>query len=301
VSRRRPLRVVAWNLLHGGGRRIPQLADAALAHEPDVCVLAESRAERAGEVLERLAAGGLVHTAVTDSPPRKNGILVAARHPFERLPPPAGPAYAQRWIALDLAGADLRVAAVHVPPKISIGVDAKAAFWDALLDFARAERDRPALIVGDLNTGAPFRDEHRATLYCADKFLELEPLGWVDAWRRFHGPARKEWTWASPRRPSYGYRLDHAFASPPLAERLLDCRYSHAERLKGISDHSILILEVAGGPPNRRTRRGPPLVQSLANPRWWLLPRLITQIVTFCAFGMPGIPCGPCARKESPS
>jgi exodeoxyribonuclease III len=243
-GRRAPLRVVAWNLLHGGGRRIPQLVAAALEHGPDVCVLAESRVERAGEVLERLAAGGLVHTAVTDSPPRKNGILVASRHPFARLPPPPGPGYAQRWIALDLPGADLRLAAVHVPPKISIGVDAKAAFWDTLLAFARAERDRPALIVGDLNTGAPYRDEHRATLYCADKFLELEPLGWVDAWRRFHGPRKKEWTWASPRRPSYGYRLDHAFASPPLAERLLDCRYSHAERLAGVSDHSILVVEL---------------------------------------------------------
>jgi exonuclease III len=240
-----PLRIVAWNLLHGGGRRIPRLVDALLAHAPDVCVLAESRVERVGEVLGLLAAGGLGHTAATESPPGKNGILVASRRPFERAPSPSGPGYAQRWLPLDLPDAALRLAAVHVPPKVSIGVDAKAAFWDALLGFARAERERPALIVGDLNTGAPFRDEHRATLYCADKFLHLERLGWVDAWRRFHGPTKKEWTWASPRRPSYGFRLDHAFASPPLAPRIVDCCYSHAERLAGISDHSVLIVDVA--------------------------------------------------------
>lgn len=258
-----PLRIAAWNLLHGGGRRIPRLVEALLAHAPDVCVLAESRVERAEEVLELLAAGGLGHTAVTDSPPRKNGILVASRRPFERAASPSGPGYAQRWLTLDLPEAELRLAAVHVPPKVSIGVDAKAAFWDTLLSFARAERERPALIVGDLNTGAPFRDEHRATLYCADKFLELEPLGWVDAWRRFHGPTKKEWTWASPRRPSYGFRLDHAFASPPLAPRLVECRYSHAERIAGLSDHSVLIVEVAPtrawqwtySPPGRQTGR----------------------------------------------
>jgi exonuclease III len=152
--------------------------------------------------------------------------------------------YAQRWLTLELRGMEL--VACHIPPKISIGVERKRAFWQTLLDYARSAATRPAMIVGDLNTGAPYRDEHRATLYCAEQFQELSGSGgWIDAWRWFHGPTRKEWSWAYPRRPSYGYRLDHAFCSPPLAGRLRACRYSHEERRAGISDHSILLVDLA--------------------------------------------------------
>ena len=41
-----------------------------------------------------------------------------------------------------------------------------------------------------------------------------------------------------------GFRLDHAFATPSLRSRITSCRYSHAERDAGISDHSIMIVEV---------------------------------------------------------
>jgi exodeoxyribonuclease-3 len=127
---------------------------------------------------------------------------------------------------------------------MSIGVQQKAAFWSTLLAYASQALDRPALIVGDLNTGAPYRDEHRATLYCADQFAELETLGWIDAWRHFHGPTRKEWSWVYPKRRTYGYRLDHAFCTPALVERLTSCRYSHREREARLSDHSLLLLDL---------------------------------------------------------
>jgi exodeoxyribonuclease III len=230
-------------LLHGGGRRIPQLAAALLAHTPDICVLAESRSSGTPALLELLEAGGLNHHRATDMPARKNGVLVASRMPLDLLPAPEGAAFARRWLRVRPAGQGFELVACHVPPKISIGEDAKRAFWTALLAYARTARDRPAMIAGDLNTGAPYRDEHRATLYSADQFLELAPLGWVDAWRRFHGPDRKEWSWVYPRRRSYGYRLDHAFCSPPLAGRLTGCRYSHDERDRGLSDHSLLLVD----------------------------------------------------------
>jgi exonuclease III len=83
-----------------------------------------------------------------------------------------------------------------------------------------------------------------ATLYSADQFQQLEALGWIDAWRRFHGPTKKEWSWVYPRWRAYGYRLDHAFVTPALGERLAACRYSHEEREARISDHSILIVDL---------------------------------------------------------
>jgi exodeoxyribonuclease III len=238
------MRLVTWNLLHGGGRRIPQLAAAVLAHEPDVCVLAESRASTSPALLGLLAAGGLTHHAATEMPPRKNGVLAASRVPIEAMPAPPGEIFGRRWLRLWLPREGFELVACHVPPKISIGEDAKRAFWATLLEYAQEARTRPAMIAGDLNTGAPYRDEHRATLYSADQFRELEPIGWVDAWRLFNGPDRKEWSWVYPRRRSYGYRLDHAFCSPPLAGRLTGCRYSHEEREQRLSDHSLLVVDL---------------------------------------------------------
>jgi len=40
------------------------------------------------------------------------------------------------------------------------------------------------------------------------------------------------------------FRIDHAFLSDGLAERAGPIRYSHEERLAGLSDHSPLILEL---------------------------------------------------------
>jgi exonuclease III len=40
------------------------------------------------------------------------------------------------------------------------------------------------------------------------------------------------------------WRIDHAFVSPPLADAVRSCRYSHAEREQGLSDHSMLINEI---------------------------------------------------------
>ena len=57
-----------------------------------------------------------------------------------------------------------------------------------------------------------------------------------------------------PRRRTYGYRLDHAFCTPPLAERLVACRYSHAEREAGVSDHSVMLIDLAA-PELRLTQR----------------------------------------------
>jgi len=41
-----------------------------------------------------------------------------------------------------------------------------------------------------------------------------------------------------------GFRLDHAFATPSLLPRVPGCRYSHREREAGISDHSIVVVEI---------------------------------------------------------
>jgi hypothetical protein len=57
------------------------------------------------------------------------------------------------------------------------------------------------------------------------------------------GGARREYTYTFPR-TGQAYRIDHALASPSLLPRIRDCRYSHRERDDGVSDHSLLLVEI---------------------------------------------------------
>jgi len=122
------------------------------------------------------------------------------------------------------------------PPNI-----AKVRFWNAVIRAAESRFDEPFLFVGDWNTGAHWIDETGKTLVCADQFLELAEIGWTDLWRHHH-PRTTEHTWFS--HWGNGFRLDHAFATPSLLPRVHSCRYSHAERDAGVSDHSIMLAEI---------------------------------------------------------
>ena len=128
---------------------------------------------------------------------------------------------------------------------------AKTRFWDAVLQEAESRLEEPFLFVGDWNTGTHRLDETGKTFVCAEHFGRLATLGWTDLWRH-HNPGITEYTWYSTLKGGArgnGFRLDHAFATPSLTPHVISCRYSHREREAGISDHSIVIVEIA--PPRR--------------------------------------------------
>jgi exonuclease III len=67
-----------------------------------------------------------------------------------------------------------------------------------------------------------------------------------------HNPGITEYTWYSTLKGGArgnGFRLDHALATPSLKTHIISCRYAHREREAGISNHSIVIVEIA--PPGR--------------------------------------------------
>jgi exonuclease III len=123
--------------------------------------------------------------------------------------------------------------------------EAKARFWNAVLEAAEARVHDPFLFIGDLNTGLRGIDENGKTFVCAEHFGRLSAL-WMDMWR-CHNPGMTEWTWYSKLKGGArgnGFRIDHCFAAPKIASRVRSCRYSHTEREAGISDHSIVIVDV---------------------------------------------------------
>lgn len=242
-------RVVAWNLMQGGGaRRTPGIVLALLEHGADVVVLSEWKWAMGGQMAAVLAEHGLGHQSIARLGDGEHGVMVAsrvelvgrdgvARHPGEA----ARNAARRRMVEVELVGLDLAVAAVHVPCE---GPGRTAVLAD-VLECARRRRDGSCLIVGDFNisarSGAVEMQPRGVEANGWRALGQLATLGYVDAWARGRAGA-EEATWVS--HEGRGYRIDHAWASQRCAARVVQCVYSHAEREAGLSDHSLIVVDV---------------------------------------------------------
>lgn len=230
------MRLVTWNIRAGGGTRLPRIAEALAVHHADVLVLTEYRSGEAGQRLRAvLRDQGYLWLSPVEPPGIRNGVLIASRtrpgsiaHVTEHVPEP--------WRMLTVTIDRVRVFGIYMP-----NLKAKIPYWEALIDASRPHSGRHALAIGDFNTCRAFVDEPGATDRTASFMDKILGVGFRDVWRdRF--PEGREFSWYSHR--GNGFRVDHAFASPRLALRIGDVRYSHVERAIGVSDHSALLLDI---------------------------------------------------------
>ena len=230
------MRLLAWNIRQGGGSRLARITDALTRHEADVLVLSEYRGgASATRLLGALNTLGYAYVTALAPPPRFNGVLVAARCPFleysgigSGLPEP------YRVVSVEFAA--FRLIGIYMPNLL-----AKIPYWEALISALKAKAGEHALAVGDFNTCRPYLDEAGATDKTAHYMDRIAEIGFCDLWRRRY-PAVRDYSWFSTK--GNGFRIDHAFLSDGLAARAGTIRYSHEERLAGISDHSPLIVEL---------------------------------------------------------
>jgi exonuclease III len=232
------VRLMTWNILHGGGgRRTPEIVLALLAHHPDILVLTEFRRDRGAAIRSVLADHALGHQLTTPQPEGKNGILLASRWPIspgdagDPLPTPG------RW--LDAKTAGIHVTGVHIPDD-SRPSD-KARFWQHLVSLARVRAHARWAVLGDVNSGRPNLDEEGRTLGSAPLLGTFCTLGMVDAWRQLH-PESREGSWNS----HWGarFRIDAVYLSSELGRRLARASLSHAERENNVSDHSAVLVDL---------------------------------------------------------
>jgi exonuclease III len=207
------MKLLTWNIRHGGGARLPRIVEELAAYDADVIALTEYRTGPGKELRRALLERGWPNVETTDPPESENGIAVFSRTSLLRTRVcPVAPEHRVRWLDIDLPEYGFGVCVLHIMA-------------------AGSSKTHP------LN---------------AEQFGNLSALGWTDVWRH-HNPGATEWTWYSTLKGGArgnGFRLDHCFATPSLLPRLTSCRYSHAERDAGISDHSIAIVEVK----NRQAR-----------------------------------------------
>jgi exonuclease III len=234
--RRAPLRLLAWNIRQGGGSRLAAIVSAISRHEADVLVLSEYRGgDSAARLREALAGCGYPWQTKLAPDPGRNGVLLAARRRFRQLgalnpglPEP------YRIIGVELAG--LRLFGVYMPNLL-----AKVPYWQALIAGLSTDPEGASLAIGDFNTCRAYVDEPGAIDATAHFIDKIEAAGFCDLWRR-RNPEGREFSWYSTR--GNGFRIDHAFLSVAAAARTGEIRYSHAERLAGLSDHSPLLLDL---------------------------------------------------------
>jgi exonuclease III len=244
------VRILSWNIQHGGRSRLPRIVEEVSAYDPDVVALTEYRAAPGVVLCAAMKERGLPYCETTNPSGSRNGIAVFSRALIRVKPCAAPPESQVRWLDIDLPEYGFSVCTLHVMAAGStVGSPcnvAKAQFWNAVLVTAEARLHKPYLLIGDWNTGAHRLDETGKTFVCAEQFAKLSAIGWTDMWRHHH-PGTTEWTWYSKFKGGArgnGFRLDHAFATPSLLPRVKSCRYSHAERDAGVSDHSLVILDV---------------------------------------------------------
>ncbi len=233
------MRLLAWNIRQGGGSRLAGISAALIRHDADVLVLSEYHPGESGVRLRAmLRALGYPHMTGVEPPAGRKGVLIAARSPFREIGPLSSDVVEPHRL-IDVAFGKLHITGVYMPNLL-----AKLPYWEALLATLGGRVRRRALAIGDFNTCRAHLDEAGATDRTGHYMDRIDAIGFHDVWRR-RNPTRLEYSWFSHR--ANGFRIDHAFLSPPLARVAGAVVYSHVERELGLSDHSPMLLDILNG------------------------------------------------------
>ena len=245
------MRVLAWNIRAGGGRRAGRISRQLARWAPDVVALSEYRATPpSGQLARALAQQGLAWqlTTADGRTPGRNALLIAARWPLRRVRLGAGPSHPSRWLVVVVESpVPLVLGAMHVPNR-ETGL--KYPFLDAVLACAQRWRRGPALFVGDTNSGRRAIDEEVPGFNAREEgwIDALAACGWRDAFRHLRAEERV-YTWYSPNGRN-GFRIDQAFVNAALLAHLKDAAYvwggaSRRRRRDALSDHAALLVDLS--------------------------------------------------------
>ena len=241
------MRVVAWNILHGGGpSRLPEIALDVLDARPDLVVLSEFRPGRGGQLRAVLADQGLSHQTCSGESPTRNAILLASRWPIGTAEV-GGALTTQLKPRLHAAVVEhptgpVEVLGLHIPDDSN--PSGKAHVWQAVLDYAKPRAAGRTVIAGDTNSGRHGTDDPAGRLGCVTALGKLAMMGYADAWRAKH-PESRDNSWSGPRWGPFGEtaRIDGIYLSAALAPLVVEAELRHAPRESKHSDHSMVVVE----------------------------------------------------------
>ncbi|QOJ00503.1 MAG: endonuclease/exonuclease/phosphatase family protein [Phycisphaeraceae bacterium] len=247
------VRIVAWNILHGGGpRRTAEVALALAGYEPDVVVLTEFRAGRGGQLRAVLADLGLEHqrSSVGEGGVTAgvNGVLIASRWGLRGVEPgpPEEEGIGAKWVSAGVScggrWGEVMLGGVHIPPEAGTG---RAAMWAHVVSAAGAWAGGAAVIAGDFNTGRHRVDERGSRFGSVAMMGRLATLGYVDAWRAMNpGSRARSWRGVGSVGGAGATRVDGVWVSGAMSG-CISRGFLGVEAMEaGVSDHAPVVVEV---------------------------------------------------------
>jgi exodeoxyribonuclease-3 len=254
---------MTWNILFGGEERFPSICERIKALRPDVLALQECLGWDDGVRLNEIAKALELpnepdHVQLGQARPRGSGkryhVALLSRFPLGQVQvfnPPAFIGHALLRAELSLVDGPLTLFVAHFDSTHENLRFVEARYLRSVIDAESFAKGR-YLLMGDLNSLSS-RDPYPGDLAeqvaraKVDKYghpprfevtAELESFGWIDSLRAkpFEG------SWITAHRERGGvpidYRIDYVFASPLMAERLIEARVEDA---RGASDHQPML------------------------------------------------------------
>jgi exodeoxyribonuclease III len=225
------LKILSWNILQGGGSRTHGILRFVAQQGAHILVFSEFRNNENGAFLRnKLLEAKYLFQAVSCTDAETNSVLIASKLPCDfRLFLHTGLEFSHSVIAADFDAFHLY--GVYLPHK-------KKHQLFPLLQKELLEH-RPALLMGDFNTGKNFIDQKGDSFWYTEALTKLEQEGSHDAFRYVQGDATA-FSWYSHQ--GNGYRYDHIWASIELLPAIKNCDYVHQARIDKLSDHSPMVL-----------------------------------------------------------
>ncbi|GAA4462477.1 endonuclease/exonuclease/phosphatase family protein [Nibrella saemangeumensis] len=224
------MKLLNWNICHGGAKNLNAISEAIAKHNPDVVVLTEFRNGMSGQqLLKNLKDLGLEHHTKAEALPNDNSVVIASR-----------------WIGTDAlievpAALQKYVTATKIGDVTIIGTfcareDVGKNFFGFLSALQNGYRPKLTLATGDFYFGPKGSNPRN--------YNQLQPLwnaGWKDIWKR-DNPDKTLWSYRS----SAGgvSRPDHIVATEDLAPRIKRSWYSLNELDNKLSDHAPMLAEI---------------------------------------------------------
>ncbi len=236
------MKIVTWNIRIGGSKSsFDVIINYLNEHHSDIIILTEFYNNEKREAIKKgLFASGYVWQNVISGFQGGDSILIASKLYFEDVTDSSDYHIpSERWVEIHLTEEDIYILAAYIPSYLTRQHD-RDVFWSELLSYAEKNKDKRTVIIGDYNVS--FLDENQGPpASCFENLASLNKLGWTDSWRYTH-KGRTQSDWNNP--DEDGFRIDHAFVSPPLAEHLVNCSFSHEGNLLQLSSHSVLAVEI---------------------------------------------------------
>jgi exodeoxyribonuclease-3 len=242
--------------------RLPRILEWMDEHVPDVVAIQETKVEN--DKFPREEFEGMGYEIALNGQKSWNGVAILSKLPLtdvrfgfedDLMPNDA------RLITARVNGVSL--INTYVPNGNTVGSDKWEYKMRWLERFARFVRERYApeelaAWVGDVNIAPEPLDVYdSAKVYGGvghhpDEFSRLAEIlrfGWVDCFRKLHPttPGFTYWDFTVIRGFSrdIGWRIDHIYATPPLAERVLTCWVDREARAKERpSDHTFVVADL---------------------------------------------------------